>query len=223
MSVDGGDAGLLVQRELIASTARRLAEQGLALGTAGNLSVRVGDLVAITGSGACLAKLTADDVSVIDLDGSHLSGQRGPSSEIAMHLGVYRSFDAGAVIHTHPPVASSLAALIDEIPVVHYQMMWLGGSIRVAPYATFGTEILADLVLEALEGRTAALLAHHGAVTFGRDLETAVERTLLLEWACGVYWRAATLGTPRTLTEADQQAVLDAAQLRGHLPAASRS
>jgi L-fuculose-phosphate aldolase len=214
------DVELTEQRELIATTARQLADQGLALATAGNLSIRVGDRVAITGSGARLATITRDDVSVIDLDGTHLSGIRSPSSEIALHLGIYRSFAAGAVVHTHPPVASSLSALIDEIPVVHYQMMWLGGSIRVAPYATFGTELLASLVLDALEDRTAALLAHHGAVTYGADLAEAVERTLLLEWACGVYWRAATLGgPPRTLTEDDQQAVLDAAQLRGHLAA----
>ena len=209
---------LLEEREQIAATARRLAGEGLALGTAGNLSMRVGDLVAITGSGACLATIDASEVCVIDLDGTRLDGVRAPSSEIALHLGIYRSFDAGAVIHTHPPVASSLSAMIDEIPVVHYQMMWLGGSIRVAPYATFGTELLASLVLEALEDRTAALLAHHGAVAYGADLAEAVDRTMLLEWACGVYWRALAAGLPvRTLTAEDQRAVVDAASLRGHL------
>jgi L-fuculose-phosphate aldolase len=206
------------ERELVAATARRLADEGLALGTAGNLSVRVDDLIALTGSGACLATITPEDVCVIDLDGTPLAGVRAPSSEIALHLGIYRSFEAGAVVHTHPPIASSLSALIDEIPVVHYQMMWLGGSIRVAPYATFGTQLLASLALDALQDRTGALLAHHGAVTYGVDLAEAVDRTLLLEWACGVYWRALAAGAPiRTLTDDDQQAVLDAAHLRGHL------
>lgn len=211
------DVELTEQREQIAATARQLAAEGMALGTAGNLSIRVGDHVAITGTGAVLARLTAADVSVIEMDGSLVSGTRGPSAEVALHLGIYREFGAGAVVHTHPPTASSLSALLDEIPVVHYQMMWLGGSIRVAPYATFGTQLLASLALDALEDRTAALLAHHGAITYGADLAEAVDRTMLLEWACGVYWRAATLGTPRALTDEDQQAVLDAAQLRGHL------
>jgi L-fuculose-phosphate aldolase len=207
------------ERELIAVTSRRLADDGMALGTAGNLSIRVGDRIAITGTGAVLARITPDDVSVVDLDGSLISGERRPSAELALHLGIYRDFGAGAVVHTHPPIACSLSALIDEIPVVHYQMMWLGGSIRVAPYATFGTQLLASLALDALEDRTAALLAHHGAIAYGADLAEAVERTMLLEWACGVYMRAATLGTPRTLTDDDQQAVLDAAQLRGHTAA----
>ena len=71
--------------------------------------------------------------------------------------------------------------------------------MRVAPYATFGTPELAEGVLDALEGRTAALMANHGAITFAGDVDSAVELSLLLEWACDVYWRAATLGTPRTL------------------------
>ena len=205
------------ERELIASTGRRLAADGLALGTAGNLSIRAGDLIAITGSGAVLAELEPADVVVIDSAGEQVDGERSPSSEIALHLGIYRDFEAGAVVHTHPPVASALSAILEEVPVVHYQMMWLGGSLRVAPYATFGTELLATLVLDALEDRTAALLAHHGAVAYADDLAEAVQRTMLLEWACEIYWRAATLGTPRALTDADQQAVLDAAALRGHL------
>jgi L-fuculose-phosphate aldolase len=213
------DVELREQRELIAVTARKLADDGLALGTAGNLSIRAGERIAITGTGACLARITPEDVSVIDLDGSLLYGARAPSSELQLHLGIYRDFGAGAVIHTHPPIACSLSALIDEIPVVHYQMMWLGGSIRVAPYATFGTQLLASLALDALEDRTAALLAHHGAIAYGADIAEAVDRTMLLEWACGVYSRAAVLGTPRVLTEDDQHAVLDAAGLRGRMAA----
>jgi L-fuculose-phosphate aldolase len=198
------------ERELILAAARRLAAEGLVLGTAGNLSVQAGESVAITASGARLSELGPAGVTVVGRDGEATPGAPAPSSEIALHLGIYRAHGAGAVVHTHPPVASALASVLDEVPVVHYQMMWLGGSIRVAPYATFGTERLAELALTALQGRNAALLANHGAITYGPDLETAVQRTLLLEWACTVYWRAAALGTPRTLGVAEQRDVLAA-------------
>jgi L-fuculose-phosphate aldolase len=86
----------------------------------------------------------------------------------------------------------------------------------VAPYRTFGTPELAEVVLDALDGRTAALMANHGALNFGPDMDKAVEGALLLEWACEVYWRAAALGEPRTLGEDDRQAVIEAAAQRSY-------
>ena len=103
------------------------------------------------------------------------------------------------MVHTHAPVATALSIVLDELPCVHYEMLALGGSVRVAPYRTFGTPELAAGVLDALEGRSAALMANHGAITFAGDLALAVERTHLLEWACTVYWRAAAIGEPRVL------------------------
>lgn len=194
-------------RERVAAAARRLAEERLVLGTAGNVSERVGDLVAITASGTVLESLTAEDVVVVDIAGEHAEGALAASSELELHLGIYRRYDAGAVVHTHPPLATALACVLGELPVIHYQMLaGLGGSVRVASYATFGTSELAALTLDALEDRSAALMSNHGAVTHGPDLEAAVERMLLLEWACGVYWRAAALGAPRTLDVVQQEA-----------------
>jgi len=106
--------------------------------------------------------------------------------------------------------------VLDELPCVHYEMLSLGGAVRVAPYRTFGTPELAECVAEALEGRSAALMANHGAITFADDLALAVERTHLLEWACTVYWRAAAIGKPRALGEAERQAVVEAALTRGY-------
>jgi L-fuculose-phosphate aldolase len=114
-------------------------------------------------------------------------------------------------VHTHAPLATALSITLEELPVVHYQMLLFGGSVRVAPYATFGSPELAAGVHEALQGRTAALLANHGAVTVAPDAGAAVELALLLEWACGLYWRAAQLGEPRTLGSSAQQAVLEQA------------
>ncbi len=106
--------------------------------------------------------------------------------------------------------------MLDELPCVHYEMLLLGGPVRVAPYATFGTPELARSAVAALEGRTAALLANHGTIAFGADVEGAVRATELLEWAATVWWRASQLGTPRVLDEADRQAVVEAAIARGY-------
>ncbi|GLW91432.1 class II aldolase/adducin family protein [Actinokineospora globicatena] len=191
-------------REQVASHARALAEAGLVLGTAGNLSARQGDLVAVTPTGARLADLRAEHVTVVDQEGGVVEGTLAPTSELDLHLGVYRRFRAGAVVHTHAPMATALSLVVDELPCVHYQLVELGGTVPVAPYRTFGTTELADAVLEALEGRTAALMANHGGITFGADLATAAHRALLLEWGCELYWRASLLGKPRTLDRAER-------------------
>jgi len=179
-------------------------------GPAGNVSARIGDLVAVTPTGARLSRLRAEHVAIVDLDGTLVDGPLAPTSELPLHLAVYRRFDAGAVVHTHPPMATAVACVADELPCFHYTMLGLGGAIRVAPYATFGTDDLAASVAEALDGRSAALMASHGAVTYGDDLQAAIDATELLEWACGVYVHACSCGTPRELAQADRLAVAQA-------------
>src|SRR3954469_19378575 len=204
------------EREQVASVSRRLAAEGLVLGTAGNVSARSGERVAITPTGAVLAELQPEQVSVVELDsGSLVEGELAPTSEIDLHLGVYRRYGAGGVVHTHAPWATALSCALDELPCVHYQMLLLGGPVRVAPYRTFGTPELAQAVLDALDGRTAALMANHGALNFAGDLDTALDGALLLEWACEVYWRAAQINAePRALGEEERQAVIEAATAR---------
>jgi L-fuculose-phosphate aldolase len=199
------------EREQVADACRRLAAEGLTPGTAGNVSARDSDLVAVSPTGAVLAELTAEAVTVVDLDGSVVDGDLAPTSELGLHLGVYRRYEAGAVVHTHAPLATALSCVLDELPCVHYQMLLLGGDVRVAPYATFGSAELADVTLDALEGRTAALMANHGAIAYGADTSQAVELSLLLEWACDVYWHAAALGDPRILDDDQRAAVVSAA------------
>jgi L-fuculose-phosphate aldolase len=203
---------LEAEREQVAAACRRLAAEGLVVGTAGNVSARSGDRVAISATGAVLADATAEQVTVVDLDGEVVGGELEPTSELDLHLGVYRRYDTGAVVHTHAPMATALSCVLEEeLPCVHYQMLLLGGPVRIAPYATFGTPELAASVLDALDGRTAALMANHGAIVHGADLDKAVELALLLEWACTVYWRAAALGAPHVLDEKQRQAVVEAA------------
>src|SRR2546430_16312318 len=114
---------LAPERDRVAAAARQLAHAGLVVGTAGNVSARFGELVAVTPTGAALADLTAEQIAVVDLDGAHIEGTLAPTSELELHLGVYRRFEAGAVIHTHAPMATALSCVIDELPVVHYQML----------------------------------------------------------------------------------------------------
>ena len=185
---------------------RELAQTGLVVGSAGNVSVRSDDLVLVTPTGARLATLREDGLALVDLDGSLVDGPLLPTSELPLHLAVYRSFDARAVVHTHPPMATAVACVADELPCIHYTLLSLGGSVRIAPYVTFGTAELAASVVEALQGRRAALMGGHGAVTYGRDIDGALAATELLEWACGVYVHACACGTPRVLDEHQRQA-----------------
>ena len=204
------------ERRAVAAAARKLAEEGLVFGTSGNVSAAAGELFAITPTGAELGSLEPAEVAVIDRQGLLVEGELEPTSELDLHLSVYERFGVGAVVHTHAPMATALSTVLDELPCVHYSMLLLGGTVKVAPYATFGTPELAAAVAGALEGRTAALMANHGAVTTGADVDAAVEASRLLEWACTVYWRARAIGEPRTLDEEERAAVIEAAVSRGY-------
>lgn len=193
---------------------RALAAAGLVVGTSGNVSVRDGDRVSLSRKGASLAEITADDLAVVSLDGEVLAG--APTSEVELHLAVYRCAAAAAIVHTHSPHATAVACVVDELPVIHYHLLALGGAIRVAPFAAFGTAELAAAVTDALDGRSAALLANHGAVTYGTTLAEAVDRAVVLEWACGVYLGAASVGEPKVLDEQQQAAVRASALRHGY-------
>jgi L-fuculose-phosphate aldolase len=198
-------------RSAVAAASRRLAAEGLLIGTSGNVSVRVEGHVAATATGADLSRVTPAEVTVVDLTGRVVAGDLEPTSEIDLHLGVYARHDALAVVHTHAPAATALSCVLDELPCIHYQQLMLGGTVHVAPYATFGTPELAASVVEALTGRSAALMANHGSVTTGASLDKAVENALLLEWLCTVYRSASAIGEPRVLDDEQQAAVVTAA------------
>ena len=187
------------EREAVVAYSRRMAGDGLAVGTSGNVSVRTGDLIAITPTGVAYDDLTAADVCLVDLDGAPVDARLRPSSEVPMHTALYAATDAGAVVHTHPLHATALSTLLDELPPVHYLIAQLGGPVRVVPYAPYGTEELARLGVEGLADRTAVILANHGATTYGAHLEQAYTRSVYLEWLCRLYAQARTLGEPRLL------------------------
>ncbi len=196
-------------RVAIVTACQELSRAGLVVGTAGNVSVREGDLVAVTPSGVRYPDLTPDLVGVHRLDGAAVEAPLAPTSELPLHLAIYTARpEAGAVVHTHSPAATALSALVDEVPAVHYYVAMFGGpTVPVAPYATYGTAELARNVVHALRDRTACLMGSHGAIALGPDLMSAQDKSTYLEWLCDVYLRASSAGTPRLLPAAEIAAV----------------
>ncbi|WP_407700706.1 class II aldolase/adducin family protein [Streptomyces endophyticus] len=192
-------------RELVL-TARRTVTDGLVVGTSGNVSVRVGgsdgDTVLVTPTGVPYEELGPDDLVAVGLDGERRAGTLKPTSELPMHLAVYRHTEARAVVHTHAVHATAVSTLVPELPPVHYMTAALGGPVRVAPYATYGTQELAENMLLALADRTGCLLQNHGALTYGDTLSAAYDRTAQLEWMCHLWLTAHSVPglTPSLLT-----------------------
>ncbi|RFS82680.1 class II aldolase/adducin family protein [Actinomadura spongiicola] len=198
------------ERDKLTVIGRSLAETGLVGGTSGNVSVRSGDLVAVTPAGARLDRLDPADCPVVTLTGRPVDGERVPSSETPMHLALYEATPAAAIVHTHSTYGAVVASTLSELPPIHYNILLLGGVVRVAEYATYGTPELARNVRAAMAGgRRAALMANHGGVTIGRDLDEAFENARLLEWLCGVYVRAKMIGEPRVLTDEELAKVVE--------------
>lgn len=179
--------------EDLVATARRTAAEGLVVGTSGNVSVRVGGLVLVTPSGVPYDRLTPEDIVAVDLEGNQVLGELAPTSELPLHLAVYRNTPAEAVVHTHAVHATAVSTLVPELPLIHYMAAALGGSVRVAPYALYGSEELAANMLRALRDRTGCLLRNHGTVTCGDSLDQAYDRTAQLEWMCRLWLTAAAL------------------------------
>ncbi len=213
---DPDAAPLHAAREQLVTFSARLLADGLAVGSAGNLSVRVGDLVAITPSGISYHELRPADIAIVDLAGAEVDAPETPSTETPMHLSVYAATQAGAVVHTHSPEVIALSAGNDELPAIHYAITSLGGPVRVAPYVRFGSAGLASAATEALAGRRAAILRNHGAICYGRTLAQAYDHALLLEWLAHVYRLARSYGDPKTLSADELNEVAAEAKRRNY-------
>lgn len=201
---------LATERGLIAEYGRRMTSDRLVVGTSGNLSIRAGDLMAVTPAGHAYETLTPELVCVQRLDGAAVEGDLAPTSELPFHQLIYEHTDAAAVVHTHSTAATVVSTVVEELPTIHYILAVLGGPIRVAAYATFGSQELAGNVLAAIEGRSGVLLANHGAITYGPTIQVAYDRARYLEWVAEVWLRAHALApafTPRILGEAEMAEV----------------
>jgi len=184
------------ERRQVVAACRRLVDDRLVVGTAGNVSVRAADLVVVTPSGVDYRSLSPDFVGVHRIDGTPVEAPLTATSELPLHLAIYAGTDAMAVVHHHAVASTALSLVVDEVATSHYYSALFGGQVRVAPYATFGSDQLADNVTAALEGRTGALMSNHGAVCIGKTLEQAYERALYLDWLCEVQLRAMSTGQP---------------------------
>lgn len=194
-------------REQVSEAYRELARLGINAGSAGNVSARTKTGMIITRSGASAETIDADGVVAMSLDGV-AEGAVAPSSEWHMHAAIYRaSKRAGAIVHTHADACTALACLHEPLPAFHYMVLSFGGdNVRCAPYVTFGTPELAALAAEAIQGRTACLLANHGMIVHGPDLPAALRSAIMLETLCRQYLLARSAGTPRLLTPAEMKA-----------------
>lgn len=206
---------MMQQREALLQAALKLADFGLMRGSAGNVSVRVDNSLLITPSGAAAQEMHAEGMVQLDMHGS-VVGEGRPSSEWRFHRDIYQARpEVGAVVHTHSMFATTIACLRKDIPPFHYMISLAGGNtIRCAPYALFGTQALSDAAVQALADRNACLLANHGMIAIGRDLEHALKVSVEVETLCEQYWRALQIGEPALLSDAEMQAVHE--QFKGY-------
>jgi L-fuculose-phosphate aldolase len=197
-------------RAAVLATARAMNAERLNRGAAGNVSARHDDGLLITPTGMAYDACTPEDMCFVGLDG-RCEGRRKPSSEWRFHHDIYVARpEAGAIVHAHAPFAVSLACMGMAIPAFHYMVARFGGSdVRCADYATFGSQELSDAVVRALDGRRACLMAHHGMVVFGGNLDEALALAVELEALCEQYWRVLQIGGPRLLTFDEMERVLE--------------
>ena len=193
-------------RSELVRIANKLDAQGLNRGTSGNLSARYGEGMLITPSGMGAEGLTEDDIVFVSMDGT-ARGRWQPSSEWLFHRDIYvQRGEVGAVVHTHSVAATALACLRKDIPPFHYMIALIGGdNIRCAKYATFGTQQLSDNALAALKDRKACLLANHGMITAGKNLDEAFKITVEVETLSEMYLRALQVGEPVLLSAQEFQ------------------
>ncbi|GAA1456419.1 class II aldolase/adducin family protein [Nocardiopsis exhalans] len=195
------------ERRDVCLTARAIAQHpGTAPGEAGTVSVRSGDLVAVTPHGVPLDQIQPQDCPVMSLDDRMLEGRRDPAAETTLHMAVHRhAADHGreslALVNAFTTDTTAVSSVLPELPPIHHRAAGLGGAISVTPYMPYGTGDIADQAVKALKGRDAALLANHGGLALGRNLEHAMENFRLLDWLCTTYLRARQIGQPRVLSE----------------------
>jgi L-fuculose-phosphate aldolase len=210
----------LRMREAVIAAARQMNALGINRGRAGNVSVRYVtddfDGYLITPTGMPYAQTMPEDIVAMTLAGEP-HGRRLPSSEWRFHRDIYGSRpDAGAIVHTHAPYATTLACMNRGIPPFHYMVAIAGGrDIRCAPYATFGTQELSDHAVAALADRRACLLAHHGMISTGATLDAALAVALEVEMLAEIYWRLLQHGEPELLSDAEMDVTLEKFQTYG--------
>jgi L-fuculose-phosphate aldolase len=197
------------KRQSIIDACLRMNALGINQGTSGNISLRHDAGMLVTPTSVPYETMQPEQIVFMGFDGSFDSSQ-GPSSEWRFHLDILKARpEVNAVVHAHPPYATTLAIMGREIPPVHYMVAVAGGdSIRCAPYATFGTEELSRHAVSALKDRLACLLAHHGMIAIGPSLAKAMWLAVEVETLARQYHGCLQIGTPPLLSKAEIKNVL---------------
>jgi len=192
-------------REAIIAKCRWMNASGLNQGTSGNISARYGEEMLITPSAVPYDAMKPDMIASMPLEGEYgtWQGPLQPSTEWRFHLDIMRArADVGAIVHTHSTYATVLAIARKAIPACHYMMAAFGGTdIRCAGYARYGTKELSELALAALEGRNGCLLANHGMIALGANLDKAMWLAVELETIARQYYLSLALDHRFILSE----------------------
>ena len=197
-------------KQIVCEAGKKLIANGLVGGTWGNISCRIDETrMAITPSGMSYETLTPEDIAVVDFSSDNVTceGKHKPSAEMKLHIAIYRKRkETGAVIHSHSMNASTVAVARREVPPILDDMVQIiGPSIRVAEYALPSTKKIVKKTMTALKGRNAALMANHGAVCIGKDMEEAFTCTFVLEKTCKAFIEAEFLGGVKTINKFEAQ------------------
>ncbi len=201
-------------RQQVLTIVKKAVATGLVRLSAGNFSMRTEDgYVAITPSGIKYDKLTAEQITIVDLNGNHIDGPCKASSETPMHTAILRHLPhVSAVCHTHSPFAMAFAVVGQEIPMINTELLVCGAPIPVAEWASPGSSAGGEVTVEIFKARPelkVMLLRNHGAVSIGNNLEEAFEHAYEAELAAQVYYQALQVGQPIVITKPQVQEVFD--------------
>ena len=202
---------MMQEKEQVVRYGKKLIDRRLTTGSGGNISVynREKKLVAISPSGLDYYETTPEDIVILDIDGNLVEGKHRPSSEAGMHLAFYKNrADVSGIVHTHSKFATAIACMGWELPAVHYLIGMAGHRVKCTGYATYGSDELAKKALETIGDSNAVLLANHGLIALGEDVDRAFSTAEHLEFVSEVYYLTKTLGTPNILSDEDMDEVM---------------
>lgn len=200
------------KRKQLVEFGKKLVTADLTSGTGGNLSIydRESGYVAVTPSGMDYFDIEPEDIVVTDINGKKIDGDRKPTSELSFHLAIYKHRDdINAIVHTHSSFATTVACLGMELPAVHYMVAFSGNKVPLAPYATFGTDELADNIINSIGDYNAVLLANHGLVTASGNLPTAFAAAEEIEFTARIFIQAKSVGEPVILPDSEMETVVE--------------
>lgn len=199
------------ERELVIKHGKKLITHNLTTGSGGNISIfnRKEGTIAISPSGLDYFETKLEDVVIVNLDGEVVEGNLKPSSELGMHIILYKNRkDANAIVHTHSKFATAISCMGWDLKPVHYLIGFAGYDVKCTKYATYGSRELAESALEAIGERNAVLLGNHGLIALGPDIGRAFSTAEHLEFVSEIYYLTKTLGEPNLLSESQMDEVM---------------